>query len=77
MKDEWISQNATLPPHPSPFPPSSFILLTLLLPALGGACRPSPLTPHPSPLVTFSGPTMGTWFTVKVVELPDSVDAET
>src|SRR3989304_3965655 len=57
--------------HPSSFilHPSSFILLTLSLAALSGACRRAPSS-DTRQLVAFSGPTMGTWFTVKMVEPP-------
>jgi len=48
---------------------------TACLAALAGGCRRS-ASENPAQLVAFSGPTMGTEFTVKVVDLPSSVEVE-
>jgi len=55
--------------------PTCRVVLLLGLAALAGACRRPPAEQSPQP-VTFSGPTMGTRFTVKVVDLPKHVEVE-
>ncbi|HUT94496.1 MAG TPA: FAD:protein FMN transferase [Thermoguttaceae bacterium] len=56
--------------------PTCCALLLIGLAALAGACR-RPVVEKSPPPVTFSGPTMGTWFTVKVVDPPKHVEPET
>lgn len=55
--------------------PTCRVVLLIGLAALAGACR-RPVVEKSPPPVTFSGPTMGTSFTVKVVDLPKEVDAD-
>jgi len=57
-----------------PYPTCPAVLLLLLTVSVG-ACRRPVVEPTPTP-VTFSGPTMGTWFTVKVVDLPQDLEAD-
>ena len=56
--------------------PTCCVVLLLCLTVLAGTCRRPPAEESPQP-VTLSGPTMGTWFTVKVVDPPKDVEAET
>jgi len=57
-----------------PYPTCPAVLL-LSLAVSAGACRRPAVEKSPTPLV-FSGPTMGTWFTVKVVDRPKDLEAD-